>query len=173
MDTAFEEHTQRVAGEVIEWVSGVAWSVWNWRAEWASARGEACYAALDDENAQRDETDARRLAKLIADEHRQAEAGGAGPHPLPAEPGWGFVKCPHCTGEVIAVTPIEQDVLYRCQVCQQGNQAVHTSTCTTVGCRPVRICRECLGERGLLERMDAISTAPRHFRHKRWSAARN
>lgn len=52
MDDAFEDHTQQVASEMMEWMSGIVWSVWDWRSRWDAARGAAYYAALDTENAQ-------------------------------------------------------------------------------------------------------------------------
>jgi hypothetical protein len=84
MDEAFEEHTKQVASEMMSWMSGVVWNVWDWRARWDTARGAAYYAALDAENAQERYEDQR-----LPEEKR--------------------IKCSHCAGEIIAVTPIKLD----------------------------------------------------------------
>ncbi len=75
METDFEDHTHRAAGEMIEWVAGVVWSVWDWRARWASHRGAAYYAALDQEKEQEKSgpEDDQNAAAAAADTARAAQ----------------------------------------------------------------------------------------------------
>jgi hypothetical protein len=156
MDSDSEEHTHRVAGEMIEWVAGVVWSVWDWRARWASHRGAAYYAALDQEKKQT-ETDYERASRIPVRTPTP---------PVPRMPE--KVPCPCCTGALISCRYIEQEALNICQVCPHSwaNQAYQMTVCNTTGCRGCRICYECMERSGVLKHMVAADPeAPLRFRN--------
>ncbi len=140
MESSFEEHTHRASAEMIDWVGNVLWSVWDWRARWASARRDAYYAALDQESEQ---------------SNTDVDPGPPTPDKVP---------CLRCSGHIIAVTPeTQKKVLNTCDVCQRGIPATHIITCSTEGCRAGMICYYCIKKTGVWDRMRLVNPNVNHI----------
>lgn len=154
-DWFMETHMQEVGGQIAEWVADVAWKVWNWRAE----RAAVFYARLDQEAENRGgEADGPAHTawplRIPDDEVRsmptpeEVLASESDPEPAPV-----IVECPRNTcknGRLESCWPIEQDVLYCCEACQEPGDC-HTAHCDS--CGSYKICSGCMYQAGVFRRM--------------------
>ena len=81
------------------------------------------------------------------------------------------VFCPTegCTGRLLTCRSVEQNAVYKCEVCTLGRPAQHATACNTVGCQGCKMCYECMVEWGVLRHMHP-ETPGRLFRFRTYVA---